>query len=417
MRHDRHNELDKKVRGRFILVGCLSIIVVTLSLQFANNLFTINQTNQLFKGFLERVIESGGRENPNNLPDGSHELNAYIEKGFAANSFAVIITQSGQAELIATTNSAKYEDVYLELTQQVLASGEVRGNINSYHYLMGQYNGSTIIAFGDFWQEELLSGIFTQNSISAAVISMVLLLILLVYFSAKIVRPITNNIVSQKTFISDAGHELKTPVAIISANAEMLAAENGGENTYIKNIQSQTQRMNSLIEKLLMLSALNEQKAANFSKFDLSEMIIDVSKTFEIIASQKNCLLNYDIDTDLSLHGESKSLQEMIIILLDNAIKYSPADSSIDISLKQHGSKIMLKIQNKIEKDSIIETEKLFTRFYRSDTSRARASGGYGLGLSIAESIIGLHNGMIEAKIIKASTADDNDAIAFIVLL
>lgn len=203
----------------------------------------------------------------------------------------------------------------------------------------------------------------------------------------------------QKHFISDASHELKTPLTIISANADVLSDEIG-DNKWLNYIKSQTERMNVLVNDLLNLTRI-ENKTADFvcSEFNLSKAIESTALPFECQAFEMQKSLDIDIQEDLMFKGSEDHIKQMTAIFIDNALKYSNDQGKIKITLKAQGDKRILSVFNTGSGIKEDEKEKIFERFYRSDDSRARSTGGYGLGLAIAKSIIDRYKFKISIEI------------------
>ena len=215
--------------------------------------------------------------------------------------------------------------------------------------------------------------------------------IVLMTVAHRIMSPVAQSYEKQKRFITDAGHELKTPLAIIRANADLLDME-FGENESIEEIRRQTVQMSELTADLVFLARMEEsgQNHLTMTNFGLSE----IDKTLAI-----------DVQQGLLVNGNSKVLRQLCSILLDNAIKYSPSGSTVSVSLSKKGRYAALTVENTTatlipEKD----LEFLFERFYHTDSSRNSKTGGNGIGLSIAKSIVDAHSGRISASL----TAEDH---------
>lgn len=231
----------------------------------------------------------------------------------------------------------------------------------------------------------------------------VLLFVLVWSVSYKIFEPIRIMINNQKRFISDASHELKTPVTVISANADVLI-KNEGDNQWINNIKSQTKRLNLLIADLLTLAKLDEKKTfGNSENFNLSQEVLDSTLPFEALAYEKGKSLSVNISEGIKCYGDRAGLKKVVNILVDNAIKYSTDGEPVDVSLSAENSKATLSVYNKGSNVDEKDENKVFDRFFRSDDSRSRDYGGSGLGLSIAKSICDVNGWKISAKTVKDS--------------
>ena len=204
--------------------------------------------------------------------------------------------------------------------------------------------------------------------------------------SAKVFEPIRYILAKQKQFISDASHELKTPVSIISANADVIKTEDNAQ--YVDSIKKQVERLNFLVSDLLTLARLDEGKIKRITeKFNLSDEITQTALSFDAVAFEKGKTLDCDIEPNVIYEGAKDDVKKILNILLDNAVKYSAEGGKIIVSLKKTGAKCELAVYNDGSLIPENDSEKIFERFYRGDLSRSRESGGNGLGLSIAKSI------------------------------
>lgn len=217
------------------------------------------------------------------------------------------------------------------------------------------------------------------------------------FLSKRIVAPFEENARMQKQFITDASHELKTPLAIISANAEVLAYKDG-ENEWINNITAQVGRVSELVNELLTLNRLEEvEEISDVESVDLSAKVTEIVKTFEEVFHSKNAALVMDIQPAVTLNGNAAQLERLISVLTENASKYVSDNGEVKISLQKEPRFTKLTFYNTCEIDKNADYSHLFDRFYRPDHSRTSGTGGHGIGLSIARRITVLHGGTIEA--------------------
>ena len=200
----------------------------------------------------------------------------------------------------------------------------------------------------------------------------------------------------QKRFITDAGHELKTPLTIISADTDLAEVE-CGENQWLTDIRRQAQRLTGLTHDLIFLSRMEEQPQLQLLDFPLSDLVEETAQSFLAPAKSQGKTLSLSIQPLLSCTGDEKSLRQLLSILLDNALRYAADGADIAVELQSKGRNILLRVSNPmahpLDKAAL---EHLFDRFYRGDA--ARSASGYGLGLSIARSIVAAHRGKIRAE-------------------
>ena len=198
----------------------------------------------------------------------------------------------------------------------------------------------------------------------------------------------------QKHFITDASHELKTPISIISANTEMVEILNG-ESEWTESTKIQLARMDKLIKNFIALSKSDETSSEMREEINLSNLVNSISKDFKGRAEIKGKTLKREVQDDIKIMADYDQIQQVINILIDNAIKYAQDDNVILVNLNKIRKTASFKIGNKIENFTKKDEKKIFNRFYRADDSRSRDTGGFGLGLSIATKIIVAHGGKI----------------------
>ena len=283
--------------------------------------------------------------------------------------------------------------------QSVAESGQTSGFRDDYRYLMLAEGGNTRIIFLDCGRS--LSSFRTTllASVALSLLGLLAVLALLLILSHRIVRPMAESYEKQKQFITDAGHELKTPMTIIGADVDLAEME-CGENQWLSDIRRQAQRLTGLTNDLIYLSRMEEeQPQLQWIEFPLSDMAEEMAQSFQALARSQEKELIPSIQPMLSCCGDEKSLRQLLSILLDNALKYSPSGGRLELRLERQGRRIQLTVSNTTSEP--VEPEKLphlFDRFYRSDQSRNSQTGGYGLGLSIARSIVLAHKGKIRAE-------------------
>lgn len=276
-----------------------------------------------------------------------------------------------------------------------LSEGNTSGFIGSYRFLKAETNVGNLILFLNCQRELDSQHSFEKNSllISIGVIASVFVLIVLV--SKRVIAPIQETYIKQKQFITGASHELKTPLAIISSNADVLEMMNG-DSKWTQNIHNQVDRLTSLVNSLVVFSRMEEKDTVERSRFDLTSALESRIEDFDELANFQKKNIVTDVDSNLYYFGEEASIVQLMDILLENAIKYAPEDSSISVSLKKNRKYAILKVSNKAEVKKG-DLSKVFERFYRLDESRNSAIKGYGIGLSMAQLIAEKHKETIRA--------------------
>ena len=251
--------------------------------------------------------------------------------------------------------------------------------------------------------------LFTSVGVAASFLVLIFLLSFLL--SKRAVAPFVRNLEQQKRFITDAGHELKTPITSISTSADVLMMLHG-EEEWTENIRKQTDRLAGLVEDLIMLSRLDEETPfPEKADFSLSEAAWEIAQPFDTLARAQGRDLVIDIGDDIRFLGERISIQKMMSILLDNAVKYSDGKGEIRFLVYEKRGKKYIETANTCRMMDQEELSHLFDRFYRPDTSRSKATGGTGIGLAIARAVVQAHGGKIEA------VCPDGKSIRFQVVL
>ena len=234
-------------------------------------------------------------------------------------------------------------------------------------------------------------------SVGAGLGCIVLVYILIVFFSKKAINPTVQSIEKQKQFITDASHELKTPLTVISTSQKVLEME-VGQQKWIDKTLAQVDKMRNLVDELVTLSRLDEERPPlQIAQFNVSEAVEETSESFREYASAQGHPLELEIAPDICFCGDQLSVRCLVSVLMDNAVKYCEEGGTIRLTLAATKRGIQLTVRNDCRPIEPAELEKLFDRFYRVDKSRSRQTGGFGVGLSIARGIAETHHGSIKA--------------------
>ncbi|MGN1224484.1 MAG: ATP-binding protein [Ruminococcus sp.] len=312
---------------------------------------------------------------------------------------AVLDTNGNLTETIHADWCDYTEEEVQTLVEEVQKSKKQDGRFDTFQFHEQDYQMGSIVAFIDCAKD--LS--FLQQLMIVSIIIFILMesivLLLTMMLTKRAMLPMQISFEKQKQFISDAGHELKTPLTIISANADILQDEIG-ENKWLDYIRMQTERMRVLVDEMMALTKMEYSNNLDTAeRFNLSSAVETMALPFESQAFEQQKQFLITVQPDLYFHGNPEQIRRMIGILIDNAFKYSAEHGEIKVSLKEEtGGRAVLEVYNTGKGVREDETEKIFERFYRSDSSRARATGGYGLGLSIAKSVAEAHKIKIEVN-------------------
>lgn len=335
------------------------------------------------------------------------------ETPYESRFFSVLLGEDGQVLQTDTGQIAAVDEEEAAVyAQNVFLSGSSSGFWGNYRYLLCENEQGSLIIFLDCGRSLSSFRMTLLASVLLALLGLLAVLVLLLILSKRIVRPMAESYEKQKQFITDAGHELKTPMTIISADADLAEME-CGENQWISDIRRQAQRLTDLTNDLIYLSRMEEeQPKLQLIDFPLSDVAEEMAQSFQALAKSQEKEFSLHIQPMLSFHGDEKAIRQLLSILLDNALKYSPAGGHLELGLEKQGRAIVLTVSNTsaqpVEQDKISH---LFDRFYRTDQSRNSQTGGYGLGLSIARSIVLAHKGKIRTE------SPDGRTLTFIIHL
>ncbi len=393
----------KKIRIKFIalsmalLLALLSVILIVMN--FLNYRFVIDYSDSV----LEILTDNNGR-----FPDMKNKDEPFIhfndrgrpfskELPHEARFFNVKLDKNGNLIFADTGKIAAIDTkTAISYAMDVWKSGKKDGFAGNYRYAVRNDENGTLIVFLDCERRLIDFNTFLLISGLTTLFGYALVSALIIFFSGKIVKPFSDNYEKQKRFTTDAGHELKTPLAIIDADASVLEMETG-ENEWILDIKSQVKRMSVLTNALVYLSRMEEAgQHMQYIDFPLSDVVSETAQSFQAALISQGKTLNTDIQPMISFNGDDNAFRQLIYILLDNAVKYS-TDGIITLVLKQTGRSIKLSVENACKAVSEEDLKHIFDRFYRADASRNTETGGHGIGLSIAKAIAKAHKGSISA--------------------
>lgn len=403
----------KKLQRKFILITMISLSLIIILLLGAINGINFYQMEQKAEETLEVLLKNSGKfpklsrkEPPHYKPEIGFYMNE--ETPFETRYFTVRIKYDGTIREIDTGHIAAVssEDAK-EYADEVMRSKKDSGYKGIYKYALIEQDDSYILVFLDCRMEIQTSKVLLLTSISVALCILILMFILVFVFSKRAIAPLIETEKKQKQFITDAGHEIKTPITTISANTDVIELTSG-KNEWTTSIKNQTRRLDKLVKNLLMLAKMEEDDInLSFSEIDLSESVFETANSFKAVAQMENKYFQLDVTKDLIILADETSIVQLISILIDNAIKYSDYKGTIRVTLVPSKKGIKLEVFNTATDIDTHNLERLFDRFYRADSSRSRETGGYGIGLSIAASIVEAHKGKISVK------SDDGQSICF----
>lgn len=393
----------KKMRWRFIGAAMAAFSAVILTLLCFVNVWSFYNTTQQLDGTLNRLLEE--EQKSSDIPEGRagppfDSMDRFSpEVPYMIRFFSVHMTTDGTVEHVNQDYIASISEAIAETyAKNVIAYGKTRGFEGGYRYLVGQDGAKTVIVFLNSEREQQAMTSLLLITLSIAGICLAVVFGLVILFSRRAISPYLKNMEAQKQFITNASHELKTPLTAISTSADVLAMENGN-NEWVHSIQTQAARLSKLIVNLITLSRLDEENPFPArADFSLSDALWEISEPFVSLSQAKGKKYTQNIADGLTVTGDRPAIQQMVSILLDNALKYSCDGGSISLSAHRSGKKAEIEVSNTIDASQKIDTARLFDRFYRADESHSNTMSGTGIGLSIAKATVEAHGGSISAN-------------------
>ena len=407
----------RKLRIRFIAIASLAILIVLFSvvgvLNSARHIQTVNEINKI----LTLISDNGGTFPSVSKATSELGNTVSVDTLFQYRYFSAVIDEDGN---ITSLNSSNISDLTDEQVESYLTkinksgdtSGDFRYNNHTYSYLVtDESDDSTLIVVLDSTNQVEENMTLVHLSLWMSGVSFAVFVLMVSIFSGRVIEPFIRNYERQRRFITNAGHELKTPLAIISANNELVEMMNG-ESEWTKSTNDQVERMTGLINSLVAMARLEEQPEVVLTDLNFSAIAEDAAEDFKgpVIKDGKQFVM--EIQPDIHVKAEEKSLFELVTLLVDNANKYCDAGGTVSVKLSKANrlSKARLEISNTYAEGKNVDYSKFFERFYREDESHNNKKSGYGIGLSMAQTMVKLFKGSI-------SVSYSGDTITFLVSL
>lgn len=393
----------KKMRWRFIGAAMIAFTAVVLTLLCCINIWNYwNMTARLDNtlAVLYEIDEKGLDLVPQQeKPPQGHTAPFSGEMPYMIRFFSVQYDENGKflninQDYIASVS----EDEALNFADHVLETGRERGFHDVYRFLVNAADGKTTVIFLNAEKELLAARDLLATTLVVSGLCLVVVFILVLLLAGRAVKPYMRNLEMQRQFITNAGHELKTPLTAISTSADVLAMEYEGDE-WVQNIQVQSGKLSKLIANLITLSRLDEERPSlEKSEFSLSDALWETSDSFMPLIQARGKLYSQSIEDNLQVTSDRAAVQQMVSILLDNAVKYSLPYGRISLEAFRKGRRTVIEVSNTCGEIDYSELKHIFDRFYRVDKSHSETVSGSGIGLSIARATAEALGGKICAE-------------------
>jgi len=406
-----------KLRNKFLILN-LVIISIMMLLAFSSIYFTIyKNVRSDISMELNKISEFYSKQ--------------YTSQGESKHSFDIALPHERYGSFTIATDEnwntlfifsvfdmdmEFYETAKSTVVSQDTRTGDIKLDSSNWAYIIKPYLGGYMLVFLNITSQQGILTNLIYTFLVAASIMLIFIFFISRFFANKAINPVKEAFDKQKQFIADASHELKTPLTVINTNVDVILSNRddsiNNQSKWLNYIKSEVNRMTKLTNDLLYLAQLDYSDTKMiYSDFDLSKAVENIILAMEAVIFENNLSFKYDVEPNLIIHGNSEQLKQVVMILLDNAVKYTNTKGAVSIALQKSSSNISLSVTNTGEGIPEEQIDKIFDRFYRTDKSRTRKSGGYGLGLAIAKSIIEQHSGKIFAE------SNVNEGITFTIEL
>lgn len=389
----------RSLRWKFIWLAMLSLLgtmtVLCVSIGVGNHWITTRRVDRA----ISLLHQNGGTF----LPPGAafdpsdFEFQVTPETAFETRYFIVELTEQREVKAVDLEHIAAFDrHSVTETISKVIQAGGSRGYVDYYRFGLfpSEDGGSTMIVMDCFLMLQAADNMLRITVIIFCVCALIVFLLLL-FFSGRAIRPFAENLERQRQFVTDASHELKTPLSILSADLDLLS-DSCGESRWLGSARTQIARLDKLIRNLVELARTEETIREGASEvFSLSDIALASAEAFAPLSEAEGNTLAAEVAAGVELRGVQDDLFRLFSILLDNAVKYCDAGGTIRLSVSQRGRTVRLSVSNPCAGLNPAQLPRYFDRFYRADSSRSRTTGGYGIGLSTARAIVARHRGRL----------------------
>ncbi len=377
--------MAKELQRKFIFAAMGSLLIVLTVLLVSINLINLDRVNNRLDDRLRLIAENGGQFPGGEFGGRTGDMTE--ETRYETRYFVVKNGQSPEEQSYYLDNitSVTNEDAR-EYLREVLESGRVFGYRDNYRFYVADTSHESYMVVFLYCRNDIqLLRSMLRITLLVGLIGFMAVLWLVILFSGRLIRPILRGMERQKQFITDASHEIKTPLGIISANNDVLAIEYG-DSEWLDSTRCQTERLNSLVNGMVELLLNEERKLPPPEDFCVGDALLDVAADFETAARMAGKSFLVNVPPGVCVRGDEAALRQLLAILLDNAVRYSDEGAVIEVMLRRKRRRVLLEVSNPCEGLDMERLDRLFDRFYRGDASRS-GKRGHGIGLSIAKGL------------------------------
>lgn len=393
------------MRIKFVLSGTVAMLIVLSTILGIAEMTVYTELIETADHTLTLLADSDGTFPEDAKTYGLYDDQITRETPYESRWFSVKVAKSSlgfdEGVTIDTSQTVTIdEDTARRYAQIATRDGHSFGFVNTFRYIHRETPDSDLFIFLDRGRQLQSFKKGVAATVSIAMMGIAAVVVILALASGPVVRPFVESNIKQRQFITNAGHDIKTPLTIIAADADVLSMEIGEDNEWLADIHRQVDELTKLTNDLIFLSKMEEdQSDREHMQFDLSIAVSDVARSFLMVAVASGKEIETDdIDDGVIVLGDERMLRQLTSVLIDNALKYSDDGGTVSVSLFQRKKTVMMTVENTTDDAEGLQTSRWFDRFYQEDESRSHGRGGFGIGLSIAQAVVSAHNGQIRAS-------------------
>ncbi len=401
----------KKLQRRFIIIAVSAVAAVLLVILGSICISIYSEVVAEADSTLSILAENNGNyPKPDNNKDNNNGGGNFSysskprqemspEAPFETRFFVAYLDDSGEISSVNTGSiAAVATDEAIDYTSEVIESGRQKGFSGVYRFSVSKTDSGIMVIFLDCSRGLNMFSKFLSAILAVSLLGLLGVFIIVLLLSKRAIKPIAISYEKQKHFITDASHELKTPLTVINASTEVLEMTQG-ESEWTQSIRNQVARLTELTNSLVSLARMDEHDSKPLmTDFSISDAVSEGLEPFAILAVQKGKTFETNIQKNITYEGNEEEIRKLVGVLTDNAIKYSGENGEISVTLKTGSKGPHLLFRNTVEGIEKGNHDEMFERFYRGDSSHSSEIGGFGIGLSIARAIVNTHKGKITAR-------------------